>query len=148
MSSQGPLYPDVEEAVRDYLISESEVILGNGSDTLPVFIQDFPPSQEGADAGKYANAVMIREIAGFSWKDLPILQPSIQVWVRGETPAIAKTIISRIYSLLEKFGAADLNDSVHAYNMSMNTGRQRLDDPDNAELAQYFMIFDMIVRGC
>ena len=145
---QGDEYPDVEEAMREYLISQSDIILGNGSAELPVFIQDFPPSQEGVDAGKYANAVMVREIGGFAWMDLPINQPSMQIWSRAEKPEEAKVVISRIYSLLEKFGPGELNSSVYAYNISMNTGRQRLDDPDNAELAQYFMIYDMIVREC
>ena len=141
------LYPDVEEAMRDYLLTESLYILGQGNEELPVFIQDFPPN-EGESAGKYAVAVNVRETSGFSWKDLPINQPSIQIWARAPKPGDAKMILSRIYSLLEKFGPADLNEEVFAYNISMNTGRQRLDDLDNAELAQYFMIFDMIVRLC
>ena len=134
-------YPDVEEAVRDYLEDQNEFIIGHSNDTLPIYLNEFPTDGEPV-------SVMVRESSGFAWLDLPIVQPQIQIWSRALTPENAKLILSRIFELLDKFGPAALNDDVYCYNMRLNTNRQRMDDPGNAKLAQYFMIFDMIVREC
>ncbi len=134
-------YPDIEDAVRDYLVTQNDFIIGHGNDELLIYLNEFPTDSAPI-------SVMVRESSGFAWLDLPIVQPQIQIWARGVTPEDAKTILSRIFEKLDKFGPAELNDDVYCYNMRLNTNRQRMDDPASKKLAQYFMIFDMIVREC
>ncbi len=134
----GPLYPDITCAVRDYLKSQSFYILGQGEVEIPGYTQEFPP--DGEDTGFF-----VREVGGSAWLDLPLNDMSVEIFVRDPSPKISKLLLSRIYSLLNKF-QGELNSEVYAMSSRATTGKQRLDDLDNAHLAQNSMIFDMIVR--
>lgn len=136
-------YPDVETALQDYLRTKNNILIGHGNQTLPIFTQDFPPNNSAN-----ATAIMIRDNGGYSWLDIFVLKLTVQIWARAPEPSDAKKLISRVFGLLDKFGPDVLNENVYAYNIRMNTGRQRLDSLDSSELAQYFMIFEMTVREC
>jgi len=141
--ADGTAMVDVENALRTYLLT-AEVqgrLTGYSGSGIRVFLYEFNSDQENVPK----TCLMVRDVGGLSDTYLNLDKPLVQVWVRSDSVATAKTLMARVDDELHRLGPKAISDDVFCLTMLRNTGKQRLDDPDS-QLVQYFVIYNTVMR--